>query len=186
MSNNPKKVFCLSGKRKTGKDYIAEILHKRIPGSAVIRLSAPIKEHWAKSMNLDLKELLGDSNYKEHYRAQMITWGEEKRREDPSFFCLSAIEMTRGNEHPVWIVADMRRLSDLQFFQDNYPGRVTSVRIRAADQVRAQRGFQFVSGIDDAESECGLDLVTDWDLIVQNDGDATQLEDALRRLIDLC
>ena len=27
MAINPKKIVCLSGKRKSGKDYVAELLH---------------------------------------------------------------------------------------------------------------------------------------------------------------
>lgn len=62
----------------------------------MIRLSVPIKQHWAESMNLDLGELLSDGEYKEQYRAEMIVWGEAKRREDPGFFCRSAIQMAKG------------------------------------------------------------------------------------------
>lgn len=68
----------------------------RIPGSVIIRLSAPIKQHWADSLNLDLKELLSDGAYKEGYRAEMIAWGEKERAKDPGVFCRSAIQMSRG------------------------------------------------------------------------------------------
>lgn len=75
----------------------------------------------------------------------------------------------------------MRRQSDLKFFRDNY-ACVTSVRISASDTARAQRGFQFVCGIDDAESECGLDCAADWDSVIHNDGDDEQLQNDLTHL----
>ena len=82
----------------------------------------------------------------------------------------------------------MRRKTDLQFFQDNYPGKVTTVRIVASDSVRAERGFVFTAGVDDAESECGLDDVADWDYVIRNDGgdDGSALEADLRSLTNSC
>lgn len=36
--------------------------------------------------------------------------------------------------------------------------------------MRIARGWKFQSGVDDVESECGLDDYTDWDLKIMNDG----------------
>lgn len=49
---------------------------------------------------LDLDQLLGPGLYKEQYRADMIRWGETRRRQDPGFFCRLA---TRGAQQPVWV-----------------------------------------------------------------------------------
>lgn len=53
----------------------------------VIKISEPIKSHWAKEKNLDLKELLGDGEYKEKYRKDMIEWSDEIRKTDYGYFC---------------------------------------------------------------------------------------------------
>ena len=117
-ASNPQRIICFSGKRKSGKDYVTELLHRkytascifmvflddresifpRLCDSVVIRLSAPIKQHWADSLSLDLKELLGDGLYKEEHRAEMIAWGEMERARDPGVFCRSAIEMSNGKD----------------------------------------------------------------------------------------
>lgn len=47
-----------------------------------------------------------------------------------------------------------------------------------------QRGFSFTSGIDDAESECGLDAVEDWDLTIKNNGDQLSLDKYINTLIE--
>ena len=39
---------------------------------------------------------------------------------------------------------------------------MVKVRILASEAARASRGFAFSAGVDDAESECGLDDVKDW------------------------
>lgn len=43
------------------------------------------------------------------------------------------------------------------------------VRVESNMDVRNARGFQFVSGIDDAETECALDSFMEWDFRIQND-----------------
>lgn len=62
----------------------------------MIRLSAPIKQHWAEAMQLDFPQLMSDNAYKESHRAQMIVWGEQERMKDPGIFCRSAISMANG------------------------------------------------------------------------------------------
>lgn len=83
-------------------------------------------------------------------------------------------------------MADLRRITDLKFFHDNYSGLVTSVRISASQETRVQRGFIPTPGIDDAESECGLDCVTDWDVVINNNGVSSQLQCDIELLTKIC
>jgi phosphomevalonate kinase len=94
---------------------------------------------------LDYSQLLNATAYKEEYRAKMITWGEEKRAQDPNFFCNKTIEMADSSK-PVWIISDARRLTDVQFFRENYPDVVLFVRISASLTTRQNRGFVFTPG----------------------------------------
>lgn len=67
------------------------------------------------------------------------------------------------------IVSDIRRKTDIQFFRDqNY--NIKAIRINASEDVRRARGWVFQNGVDDVQSECDLDDVTQWDLTVENDG----------------
>ncbi|XP_041320831.1 phosphomevalonate kinase isoform X2 [Pyrgilauda ruficollis] len=98
----PRAVVLLSGKRKSGKDFVAEELRSRLGPDVctVLRLSGPLKEQYAKEHGLDFQRLLDASAYKERFRQDMIRWGEEKRRADPGFFCRAAVQ---GALHPVWM-----------------------------------------------------------------------------------
>lgn len=58
----------------------------------IIRISEPIKSHWAKEKGLDLNELLSDGPYKEKYRKEMIDWSDDVRQKDPGYFCRLSIE----------------------------------------------------------------------------------------------
>ncbi len=73
MPKKPVLVFVVSGKRKSGKDFICSKLVESL-GNIVklITLSAPLKQAYANENNLDFKQLLSSSDYKEAYRMQMI------------------------------------------------------------------------------------------------------------------
>jgi phosphomevalonate kinase len=38
-------------------------------------------------------------------------------------------------------------------------------------ETRVRRGFEFVTGIDDAATECELDDIERWDIVIGNDGE---------------
>ncbi|XP_061885814.1 phosphomevalonate kinase isoform X2 [Entelurus aequoreus] len=148
----------------------------------VVRLSAPLKQQYAQEHGLDLDQLLGPGLYKERYRSDMIRWGEARRQQDPGFFCRLA---TRGTWQPVWVVSDARRLSDLQWFRTHFPQQTRCVRVKSSEETRKQRGWSFTSGVDDAESECGLDSGVHFDWTVTNETDAPSLDEQLLPILAL-
>ncbi|NXK14672.1 PMVK kinase, partial [Herpetotheres cachinnans] len=151
---------------------------------------------------LDFQRLLDASAYKEMYRQDMIRWGEERRRANPGFFCRMAVE---GAAQPVWVssgglrgsaghgagadrtpaqvVSDTRRLSDVEWFRDVYGDVVQTVRVVASEETRKRRNWVFVAGVDDAESECGLDQGVAFDWVITNDGDELSLDEQLETLL---
>ncbi|NXJ08653.1 PMVK kinase, partial [Odontophorus gujanensis] len=129
---------------------------------------------------LDFQRLLDASAYKEQYRQDMIRWGEEKRRADPGFFCRTAVQ---GAAQPVWVVSDTRRLSDVEWFRGAYGDAVLTVRVTATEETRRRRSWVFVAGVDDAESECGLDQGVPFDWVIANDGDGVALGAQLEALL---
>lgn len=173
----PKAVLLFSGKRKSGKDFITDHLQESLKNeSVIIRLSGPLKECYAKDHGLDYDQMLSASDYKEKYRLDMIKWSEEIRNTDYTYFCRAALEKYDTANFPIWIVSDCRRKTDLRYFQENFGDRVKTVRIEAEDEVRRERGWTFTVSVDDAESECGLDDVEKWDLVLDNSGKETKDE----------
>lgn len=182
LEGGPRLVLLFSGKRKSGKDFVTEALQSRLGGDvcAVLRLSGPLKEQYAQEHGLNFQRLLDASTYKENYRRNMIVWGEEKRQADPGFFCRKVVE---GVSQPVWLVSDTRRMSDIQWFREAYGAVTQTVRVVASEQSRQQRGWVFTPGVDDGESECGLDNFGDFDWVIENHGDPQRLEEQLENLI---
>ncbi|KAH9503235.1 hypothetical protein Btru_068517 [Bulinus truncatus] len=187
MSICSKILIILSGKRKSGKDFISlKLLESLGPNRcAILPLSGPLKKQYAKDHNLNFERLLDASEYKEHYRQDMIRWGEEKRNQDPGYFCRLATS-EEGCEKDIWIISDARRLSDVTYFKENYKDAVITVRVEADLPIRQQRGFIFTEGIDDAESECGLDTGVDWDIVIYNNNSHQELEDGISKIATAC
>ncbi|XP_011693267.1 PREDICTED: phosphomevalonate kinase [Wasmannia auropunctata] len=185
-SPKPERILLFSGKRKSGKDYITDILHNRIGSerSTIIRLSGPIKTHWAKSRGLDLDQLLGHGEYKEKYRLEMAKWGEDVRRKDYGYFCHAAIDMYNAWDKAVWIISDVRRKTDVKWFAENFGDVCKTVRIACPEEVRQKRGWVHTPGIDDSETECDLDDMSNWDVVLENNDDS-DVEAILQRLLDL-
>ncbi|KAK6179776.1 hypothetical protein SNE40_012060 [Patella caerulea] len=183
--SQPLVVLVFSGKRKSGKDYVTDLLQKRFGeiNCSIMRLSAPLKSQYAKDHNLDYEKLLDASDYKEKYRKDMIRWGEEQRLQDPGYFC----RLTTSGEDskkPVWIISDARRKPDIEYFKMNHSQVTRTIRVEAEDSIRIKRGFVFTEGVDDAESECGLDENINWDYIIDNNGDEEQLNKSLKPIIE--
>ncbi|KAI6659755.1 Phosphomevalonate kinase-like [Oopsacas minuta] len=162
----PLVVILVSGKRKCGKDFVSETLCANLGKTcAIFRLSAPLKKSYATIHTLDLDQLMSATEYKEIHRKNMIEWGEEVRNKDPGYFCRLATE--EGHLYTIWIISDVRRHSDVSYFRQKY--NCVTVKVAATQSVREERGFKFVDGVDNAQSECGLDNL-ECDITIQNDG----------------
>uniref|UniRef100_A0A8C4KR42 Phosphomevalonate kinase n=1 Tax=Equus asinus asinus TaxID=83772 RepID=A0A8C4KR42_EQUAS len=183
LGGDPRLVLLFSGKRKSGKDFVTEALQSRLGADvcAIFFFSGPLKEQYAQEHGLNFQRLLDASTYKEAYRRDMIRWGEEKRQADPGFFCRKIVE---GVSQPVWLVSDTRRVSDIQWFQEAYGAMMQTVRVVALEQSRQQRGWVFTPGVDDAESECGLDNFGGFDWVIENHFFFQRLEEQLENLIE--
>lgn len=90
------------------------------------------------------EQLMDSSEYKERYREDMIRWGEERRNADVDYFC--RLTCASAKPCPLWIVADVRRPTDLVYFRTHYSGRVITVRMYADENTRASRGWIFTRG----------------------------------------
>ncbi|KAF2902113.1 hypothetical protein ILUMI_04076 [Ignelater luminosus] len=182
--DTPRIIILISGKRKSGKDFISETLLKILGDDkcAIIRISEPIKTFYAKEKNLNLVELMSDNVYKEHYRLEMINWSDEIRTQDPGYFCKAACG--KAPRKPVWIVSDIRRKTDIKWFRNTYQKKIRIVRISADTEVRQNRGFVFTKGVDDVASECDLDDFNEWDLNIKNNSNE-DLDLAVKKLVEL-
>ena len=184
----PKVVLLISGKRKSGKDYCVDLLTKHLSDFVVFRIAGPIKKQFAKDHGLDFDKLLDATLYKENYRQKMVEWSERLRASDPNCFLRLAIEDSKAREKSIWILSDARRLVDIDYFKTSEEFKrckILTIRICAPNATRTERGWIFTEGIDDKETECGLDCYEDWDFVIQNDGSEHELIKQLEPIIKL-
>uniref|UniRef100_A0A915KB22 Phosphomevalonate kinase n=1 Tax=Romanomermis culicivorax TaxID=13658 RepID=A0A915KB22_ROMCU len=169
-------IILMSGKRKSGKDFVAEKLCRELSGRNIkvskIHLSEPLKRQYAALHNLDAENLLTSGEYKENYRREMVIWGENIRRRDPSYFCRAAVDQCCDWViSDVKIVCDCRRPSDIAYFESNFSSknhRVLKLRIESDKKTRTSRGWTFTPEIDDSATEISLDNGVSWDFILNN------------------
>lgn len=99
-------------------------------------------------------------------------------------------------------MSDVRRKTDVKWFQANYGDKVKIVRINADEGVRKNRGFKYtegninlyitsiiitgidcvITGIDNAASECDLDDSENWDYCFDNNS----AEDVKKIITTVC
>ena len=185
-----KLIIVISGKRKSGKDFITEkIIAKLGNGNCfVMRVAGPIKKHFCELYSMDYQKMLTSTNYKETIREEMIIWGEEQRKNDAYVFCEIVKQEALESNKPVWILSDARRQTDVEYFL-NFAKEQSigfySVRVEADNETRKQRGWIYTKGVDDVTSECGLDHYKNWDFVFQNSkGD--DISRILERFTKLC
>jgi phosphomevalonate kinase len=184
-SENPKVVILLSGKRKCGKDFVSDIILKSLTNIVAFCIASPIKKQFAKDNNLDFNKLLDSSHYKENYRQEMVLWSERIRAKDPNFFLRLAIEESNAKSKPIWMLTDARRLCDVLYFKNGLfkSSKVITIRISASEETRIKRGWIFTEGIDDKDTECGLDSYQNWDFVLKNDGSEEDLMSGLKPIL---
>lgn len=111
----------------------------------------------------------------------MISWGEQQRQTNPYIFCETVMVQA---QKPILIISDARRKTDLEYFQKVLKKRLLLIRIEANEEIRKKRGWKFINGIDDADSECNLDDLNHWDYIIENDNNNISLKRNVQNIVD--
>lgn len=151
------KIIIFSGKQYSGKDTAGKILLEQMPDYHRCAMGDIIKLEYGKKHNLTYEEI--EAN-KSEYRAGLIELGNYGRSVSPDYWLEKIIE-SDGNI----IVTDVRVQHEYDVFKK--AGAIT-IRIEADRDVRAKRGE--LVGENDV-TETGLDHITDWDYIIENNTD---------------
>ncbi|CAK5027392.1 unnamed protein product [Meloidogyne enterolobii] len=153
------------------------------------------KKEFAKINNLNFNDLMSDGKAKELVRKEMIEFGEKLRKEDFGIFCRKIQNLppppptttnpstTTNKFKEIILISDCRRPTDLEFFKNKFKNSsIISVRINSKIEIRQKRGFVFIEGIDNEESECALDEYKNWDFNLFNNEDGEEREEVEKEL----
>ena len=164
------KVIIFSGKQYSGKDTAGKVFLKYLPDYKRCAMGDIIKLEYGKQHNLTYDEI---ENNKSKYRAGLIELGNWGRAQSPDYWLEKIISMD-GNI----LVTDVRVPHEYEVFKK---AGAIAIRINADRDVRAKRGT--LVGETDI-TEVGLDDITDWDYVVENNSDYFTFEKEMLKIAE--
>ena len=164
------KIIIFSGKQYSGKDTVAKIMLNAMPDYKRCAMGDIIKLTYGKEKGLTYEEI---EKNKPLYRQDLINLGNWGRSQDPDYWLKKIIEQD-GNI----MVTDVRVPHEYEVFKN---AGAISIRVEASRETRATRG-DLVGETD--ITEVGLDHITDWDYIIENNSDYDTLVKKVNSLIE--
>lgn len=165
------KIIIFSGKQYSGKDTLAKIMLEKMPNFRRCAMGDIIKLEYGKSHNLTYEEI---EKNKPLYRQGLIDLGNWGRNQHPDYWLKKIIEQD-GNI----MVTDVRVPHEYEVFKK---AGAISIRVECPREIREKRGT--LIGETDI-TEVGLDDVTDWDFVVNNNSNLENLNKKADEIIDL-
>ena len=173
-----KRLLAITGKRFSGKDTLAALLVARAAARGLTletcAFAAESKRMFVEqnAEAVDLERLLGDREYKEHWRPQLTAFTMEALAQDPLVFCRRVADRIALSPHAA-LVTDVRLRLDVEHLRARFDLHL--VRIARSDDARAASGWTYAAATDGHETETQLDDVSLWDEIIENDGSLVDL-----------
>ena len=164
------KIIIFSGKQYAGKDTAAQIMLKELSNFRRCAIGDIIKLTYAEEHGITFDEIENDKN---KYRAGLIKLGNWGRAQSPDYWLKKIIEQ-EGNI----MVTDVRIPHEYKVFKD---AGAIAIRVEADRKVREKRGGKIIGETD--ITEIGLDHITDWDYVLDNNSDYETLEKNVKKIL---
>lgn len=164
------KIIIFSGKQYSGKDTAAKIMLEQMPDFRRCAMGDIIKLTYGAEKGLSYEEI---EKNKPLYRQDLINLGNWGRAQSPDYWLNKIIEQD-GNI----IVTDVRVPHEYEVFKN---AGAISIRVEASRETRASRG-ELIGETD--ITEVGLDHITDWDYVIDNNGDYDNLVKQVNKIIE--
>lgn len=163
------KIIIFSGKQYSGKDTVAKIMLDAMPDYKRCAMGDIIKLTYGEQKGLTYEEI---EKNKPLYRQDLINLGNWGRDQDADYWLKKIIEQD-GNI----MVTDVRVPHEYDVFKK---AGAVSIRVEASRETRMQRGI--LIGETDI-TETGLDNITDWDYVIENNSDYETLKNKVEEII---
>lgn len=164
------RIIIFSGKQYSGKDTAAKILLEAMPDFRRCAMGDIIKLTYGAKNGLTYDEI---EQNKAIYRQGLIDLGNWGRSQSPDYWLNKIVEQ-EGNI----VVTDVRVPHEYEVFRR---AGAIAIRVEATRETRASRG-QLVGETD--ITEVGLDNVTDWDYIIDNNSDYENLKKQVLKIVE--
>ena len=164
------RIIIFSGKQYSGKDTAAKILLEAMPDFRRCAMGDIIKLTYGAQNGLTDDEI---EQNKAIYRQGLIDLGNWGRSQSPDYWLNKIVEQ-EGNI----VVTDVRVPHEYEVFRR---AGAIAIRVEATRETRASRG-QLVGETD--ITEVGLDNVTDWDYVIDNNSDYENLKKQVQKIVE--
>jgi len=165
-------VILISGKRASGKDYIANLLQEELDQLKLSVCRAALgnvnKKICAEEMNLDYQRLLCDRAYKEKYRIPMVERHAERSKQNPSWCVDEIMNQCCHQSADVLVLSDIRMREDVDIFAQNSRCPPILLRVEASDEARKARGWDPHDVKDSLPTETDFDIFESWTAVIDN------------------
>lgn len=162
-------IIIFSGKQYSGKDTVAKIMLAEMPEFRRCAMGDIIKLTYGKENGLTYEEI---EKNKSIYRQDLIDLGNWGRSQSPDYWLNKIIEQD-GNI----MVTDVRVPHEYEVFKN---AGAISIRVEADRETRASRG-ELIGETD--ITEVGLDHITDWNYVIENNSDYETLKEKVFQII---
>ncbi len=162
-------IIIFSGKQYSGKDTVAKIMLAEMPEFRRCAMGDIIKLTYGAEKGLTYEEI---EKNKPLYRQDLIDLGNWGRSQSPDYWLNKIIEQD-GNI----MVTDVRVPHEYEVFKN---AGAISIRVEADRETRASRG-ELIGETD--ITEVGLDHITDWDYVIDNNSDYETLKEKVFQII---
>ena len=164
------RIIIFSGKQYSGKDTAAKSLLEAMPDFRRCAMGDIIKLTYGAQNGLTDDEI---EQNKAIYRQGLIDLGNWGRSQSPDYWLNKIVEQ-EGNI----VVTDVRVPHEYEVFRR---AGAIAIRVEATRETRASRG-QLVGETD--ITEVGLDNVTDWDYVIDNNSDYENLKKQVQKIVE--
>lgn len=158
-------IIAISGRQRSGKDSLCDLLVQELPDFARVAFADPLKQQYGDTVGMTLQQVEA-IKCNPAVRRVLIDIGAQGRAKSLTYWVNKAIEGSTGNI----VIPDLRFVSEagrLRQLQAEGSAKVFLVRVNADRAVRGKRGT--LSNEDDP-SEVELDNFDQWDYELSNEG----------------
>lgn len=157
-------IYLISGKRYSGKDYIAKKIESEFKNVFVTSFAKALKKEVSLKYGLDFERLMHDRKYKEQSRLLLInhatfmkeTYGQE-------YWVRLLLRDINYGINDI-IITDWRFKAEYEYLNKTYP--IVTIRINSTNEQRKNRGW-LENPTDEGVSETELDEFP-FDRIINN------------------
>lgn len=166
------KIIGISGKKKSGKSTIAELINLYYPNVKILNFADAVKEQVAHAIGCDIEYI---NSHKDNFRLILQGWGTDYRRKMFGEDYWVKIWMqgvdTIARQHPscLLVCADVR-----------FENEVSAVEQMSGVVWRVMRSSE---PYDSHISECALDM-SPFKKVIMNDGTKEDLANTVRKLLN--